>query len=182
VGSNNWEVAMTVKWNWSICAVLPFAMIACQSNMKKPTYFTETSVYVDGNGARHVSSKRVTAEEMSAAAQARERASALEKEGIEFAQDIGCNSTSLVLYDHANQTGNHICFSGPATDNLEPYCDEVNFDCVPWDYQAASLRAGSRSGQINTYSTGSCTTATTFVANETKNITCVHNSESAQQN
>jgi hypothetical protein len=173
---------MTVKWLWSVCAVLPFAMIACQSNIKDPTYFTETSVHVDANGARHVSSKHVTAEEIASANQARLRAVELEKAGIEFSQDPACAVTSLWIFDQANQAGNKICFSGPGTDALEPYCDSVNFDCVPWDYQAASVwGATTRAGQINAYSTGSCTTTTTFAADEQKNIVCVHNSQSAQQ-
>jgi hypothetical protein len=114
--------------------------------------------------------------------QARLRAVELEKAGIEFSQDPACAVTSLWIFDQANQAGNKICFSGPGTDALEPYCDSVNFDCVPWDYQAASVwGATTRAGQINAYSTGSCTTTTTFAADEQKNIVCVHNSQSAQQ-
>jgi hypothetical protein len=155
--------------------------IGCQSRMNEQTSFTETSIRVDANGLRHVVTTRVTGAQIAAENDTRRRAGELERRGIEFAQDVGCADTSLWIFDQANQAGNKICFSGPGTDVLEPYCDEINFDCVPWDYQAASVwGATTHSGQIDTYPSG-CTTVTSFAANEQKNIACVHNSYSATQ-
>ena len=153
----------------------------CKGRTNDTSSFTETSVSLDTDGTRHVVVRNVTAAQIAAANETRRRGTELDRQGIEFAQDTGCADTSLWIFDQANQAGNKICFSGPGTDILEPYCDEVFFDCVPWDYQAASVwGATTRGGTINTYSTG-CTTATSFAADQQKNITCVHNSYSATQ-
>ena len=81
-----------------------------------------TSVKHEADGTTSEKTVWLSADELATLDSQREHLAALGSSGAAPAFDGTCAGASMWIYDNSNQTGNRICFAGPASvDNLASY-------------------------------------------------------------